>query len=580
MNRGVYRHLFSTYGRRPGVWFGVITWCIRPLLLVTFAALVMGQLAASVAAGDIESAKRYVWYFFLLNVAGSLIGVVGELVAVRAENDQYDELLRAYYHKLVGKDMAFYRDNQTGYLTSLFRQYLDSTMLLVRSFRNEIVRVVITLIAPVAVLMVIEWRLSLAMLGIILIQLIYIIWSSSKAHTYRERSHEIYRKVTGEVADAITNIVAFKSSGMEQENQGKVARLAKEEIETFWLRRKTTTLLDLPRGLITSAGMAIAFLVILSNAATSSEAVGLIVLTLTYLMSITRSMNDLPTIMMHHDDLMTKAYPTLEYLGTKYETINDPAQPRPLRITSGAIHIQKIDFSYPSQSGKKIPVFNKLHIEVKGGEHIGIVGLSGAGKSTLTSLIMRFDDVSGGAITIDGIDIRDVRQSELRRSIAYVPQEPLLFHRTIKENITYFSPTTTDAQIQKAAKAAHAHEFITMLPDGYDTIVGERGIKLSGGQKQRVVIARSILKNAPIMIFDEATSALDSESEKIIQQALPEIMGKHTALVIAHRLSTIAGMDRILVMHAGKVIEEGTHEQLLTLQGRYYSLWQKQVASD
>ncbi len=224
-------------------------------------------------------------------------------------------------------------------------------------------------------------------------------------------------------------------------------------------------------------------------------------------------------------------------------------------------------------------VFTDLNIDIKGGEHVGIVGQSGAGKSTLMSLLMRFDDVSSGSITIDGIDIRDVRQNELRQKIAYVPQEPLLFHRSMRENIAYFKKNASLEEVIVAAQAAHAHEFITQLADGYETMVGERGVKMSGGQKQRIVIARAILKNAPIMIFDEATSALDSESERIIHDAFPQIIGKHTAIIIAHRLSTVARLDRILVLDRGMVVENGTHDELLALRGRYYSMWQKQNGS-
>jgi ATP-binding cassette subfamily B protein len=304
------------------------------------------------------------------------------------------------------------------------------------------------------------------------------------------------------------------------------------------------------------------------------------VLTITYMMNIFQSIATLPDLLTRHDDLITTLYPTLEYTQDIYETIKDPTKPNHLAIKKAAISINDVTFAYPDERGNTLPVFTGLNLHIKGGEQVGVVGLSGAGKSTLASLLMRFDDVTGGRITIDGTDIRAVRQTELRENIAYVPQEPLLFHRTIRENLQYFGKTASEADMVRAAKAAHAHDFINKLPHGYDTLVGERGIKLSGGQKQRVVIARAILKNAPIMLFDEATSALDSESEKIIQQALPKIIGKRTAIVIAHRLSTVAGLDRIIVMHDGAIAEQGTHRQLLDLRGRYYSLWQKQTAPE
>jgi ATP-binding cassette subfamily B protein len=242
--------------------------------------------------------------------------------------------------------------------------------------------------------------------------------------------------------------------------------------------------------------------------------------------------------------------------------------------TKASIEIQDLCFRY---DGDGDYIFKDFNLHIKGGEHVGIVGMSGAGKSTLASLLMRFDDISSGSITVDGVDIRSVTQSSLRQHIAYVPQEPVLFHRTVCENIAYHNPNASQEDIILAAKAAHAHEFITKLPSGYDTVVGERGVKLSGGQKQRVVIARAVLKNAAIILFDEATSALDSESEAIIQQALPNIIGKHTAIIIAHRLSTVARLDRIIVMHNGTIEQQGTHKQLLASKGRYYKLWLRQT---
>lgn len=580
MNREVYKHLLRTYAARPGYWVGFFGEVIRSLLLRVWVAIIMAQIAVQLTEGNIAGAKQSAFYFLIIYAAGSIIGTIGDLVAHRSENKQYRPMSVVYYQKLTGKDMAFYRDNQAGYLTSLLKQYVDSMMLLGRFVRVDMVKMVVSLVIPVIVLLTLHWRLGLVTLGIIVVQMAYVVWSSSKANPYRRLTHELYRKVTGEVSDAITNITAFKSSGAQKQASSRLAELSQQESRAFWLRRRTTILLDLPRDLITALGITTAFLVVLSEASNSSAAVGLIVLTLTYMFQIVRSVSDLPSLMTQHDDLITKAYPTFQYLTQNYERIKDSKRPKKLTIRKGTITVENVSFNYASSAteGELRDIFHNLTLTIDGGERVGIVGLSGAGKSTLANLLMRFDDVTEGAIKIDGIDIRQVRQDELHRNIAYVPQEPLLFHRTIRENIAYFKDRTTDKDIIRAAKAAHAHEFISRLPEGYDSMVGERGVKLSGGQKQRVVIARAILKNAPVMIFDEATSALDTESEKIIQEALPTIIGKHTAIVIAHRLSTVAGLDRIMVMDEGRIVEAGTHHELLKAQGRYYQLWQKQLA--
>lgn len=580
MNKEVYKHLLRTYGRNVGQWVGLLTHIFRILTNRVYIVIAMANITSSIASGDLGGAKKHTLYFLLAYIFASVIGTLGELLSTHTENKQYHKLMMVFYQKLVGKDLAFYRDNQTGYLASIFRQYLDGTMVLLRFLRGEAMGTVLSLVLPPIVLYFASPKVGLAAAGIIFIQLIYVMWSSAKANKYRHLSHEIYRKVTGEVSDEITNIIAFKSGGMVDKARSRMKELSKIENEAYQLRRRTTTLLDFPRNVLTGLGTTtVIYLIITSGSVSDPKSLGLIVLTLTYMFMMVRSVGALPELVTTHDDLITKIAPTLKYFSNDYEDIKDIENPKELVVTSAAISIENVVFSYPSHSkdGSRIPVFSDLNFEIKGGEKVGVVGLSGAGKSTLANLLLRFDEVDSGAIKIDGINIKDVRQDDLRRQIAYVPQEPLLFHRTIRDNIAYFNADADEREIVRAAEAAHAHEFIDKLPDGYDTMVGERGIKLSGGQKQRVVIARAILKKAPIMIFDEATSALDSESEQIIQRALPEIIGKQTALVVAHRLSTIAGLDRIIVMHEGQIVEHGTHDELLAQKGRYYSLWQKQT---
>jgi len=269
-------------------------------------------------------------------------------------------------------------------------------------------------------------------------------------------------------------------------------------------------------------------------------------------------------------------YDGMAMLSTRRDVVDEP-NARELVVSHGAIQFDDVRFHYGRESG----AIESLAIGIKGGEKIGLVGRSGAGKTTLTNLLLRLYDVEAGIISIDGTNIREVKQESLRANIGVVTQDTSLLHRTVYENIAYGRSNATEDEVIAAAKRANAHDFIQSLEDtagrkGYSAHVGERGVKLSGGQRQRLAIARMFLKDAPILVLDEATSALDSEVEAVIQENLSALMKGKTVIAIAHRLSTIAAMDRLIVMDAGAILEEGTHEQLVAGSGLYSQLWERQ----
>ncbi|MET0779797.1 MAG: ABC transporter ATP-binding protein [Candidatus Saccharimonadales bacterium] len=394
---------------------------------------------------------------------------------------------------------------------------------------------------------------------------------------------------TGYLADAITNVMAvkgFAATKAENERFGSVSEKTRQPtVDLMWatLRRQTIF------GSIGTILSAVSLVLAVASVVLFNAEIALVFLILNYTSDILVRLWEFSTqALRDYNRAFGDAQAMSEILAME-PGITDPAKPERLRIKHGAIILKDVSFSH-GDAGSGDALFDKLNLSIAGSEKIGLVGHSGSGKTTLTKLLLRFNDVDGGTITIDGQNIAAITQDDLRRSIAYVPQEPLLFHRTIRENIAYGNPGASNEEVIAAAKKAFAHEFITTLSDGYETMVGERGVKLSGGQRQRIVIARAILKDAPILVLDEATSALDSESEKLIQAALWKLMEnrtaiviahrlstiQRTAIVIAHRLSTIQRMDRIIVLDHGTVAEAGTHQSLLKDKGTYARLWAHQ----
>jgi ATP-binding cassette subfamily B protein len=296
-----------------------------------------------------------------------------------------------------------------------------------------------------------------------------------------------------------------------------------------------------------------------------------IIVTFTYYSNATQIMFRFNQIYRQMESSLTEAAQFTELLLTP-PTVLDPIAPEPVRPAGSDVRFENMSFGH---AGGQL-LFRGLDLVVPSGTRLGLVGRSGGGKTTLTRLLLRMMDIDEGRILIGGQEISKLRQADLRSLIAYVPQEPAMFHRTLRDNIAFARPDATEEQIRRAAQAAHVTEFADVLPDGFDTLVGERGVKLSGGQRQRVALARAILRDAPVLLLDEATSALDSESEILVQQALWDLMDGRTALVVAHRLSTVANMDQLVVLDHGQIIEKGTHEELLHLGRTYARLWQHQ----
>jgi ATP-binding cassette subfamily B protein len=289
----------------------------------------------------------------------------------------------------------------------------------------------------------------------------------------------------------------------------------------------------------------------------------------TYFSSFTQVLWELNDIFRNLESGMSEAAQFTELL-LEAPTVLDPVEPQPLAPKDSSIEFDRVTFVHGRAHEA---LFDRFDLRVAAGEKVGLVGRSGGGKTTVTHLLLRLMDIDGGVIRVGGQDIATLRQADLRSLIAYVPQDPVMFHRTLRDNIAFGRPEATEEEVRAAADAAHATEFIDDLPLGFDTLVGERGVKLSGGQRQRVAIARAILRRSPILLLDEATSALDSESEALIQPALLSLMEDRTAIVIAHRLSTVQRMDRLIVLDEGRVIEEGAHAELVEAGGTYAALW-------
>jgi ATP-binding cassette, subfamily B, bacterial len=569
-----YTHLWETFGRSWSVRFSFLLQILirigRLIILPVALALVITRLSTADYVGAMEAVFLFVVVSLVVGILTPLVKYVGML----GENKIYRELTASYFSKLCMADLEYFNSNLSGYLTTATRQYVDSGVILVRAIRDKYTNTILSIVFPLAVILWIDSKLGLVALVISLLQAIYLIWSSHTIDSYRKTSRELYRINSGRMADRISNIMAVRSASQEEVYVQRVKQGAYDEAEVYTRRQIIQALMIAGREFLTVIFFTL--LLWLTVIQTSSSQIDLVnaVIVITYITTILAGIHSLSENLDEHDDLIDRIIPAFEILERK-NIINDSESPIILDKISGSIKFDRVSFSYQDQGDTL--VLKDFTLEIPNGQKLGVVGLSGAGKSTLTKLLLRLNDVNEGQILLDGIDIRAIKQKDLRRNIAYVPQEPLLFHASIRENLLLSRPNASETELIKALQIAHANNFIAQLPNGIDSIVGERGVKLSGGQKQRIAIARAVLQDSPIMVLDEATSALDSESEQIIKNAFTEILSNKTAIVVAHRLSTLSEMDRIIVIAEGQIVEDGNHATLLARNGLYARLFMRQM---
>ena len=559
--------------RNLAIFFAMLT-----LVVTIFVGpLIIAQLLSIIQHNQLHDSKNLWTLIALYSVSGLWSSVIGWRLVLYLvwtfETAMQRDLYAQCFSKLTNQTLFFHSNKFGGSLVSQTNKLVGA----VESFWDTIIwsvlPLVVSLVGSIIVLSTLLWQYALFLLIFSIVFSIVVYYGSKPMAKLTKKEAKSSNKLNGQLADAISNVLAVKSSGAEATEQKFFAKTV-----SSWRNSS----LDVMRGFLkvstiySSINMvikigAIAFAVYAAQ--NNLVSVASVYLIITYTGSVAHELWNMNGIMRNYNRIIGNANDMVEILQTP-TTLIDKSNSK-LEVTSGEISMDKITFTHDEGQGDTL--FHDFSLDIKPGEKIGLVGASGSGKTTLTKLLLRFADIDSGKITIDGQDISEVTQASLRAKIAYVPQEPLLFHRSVRENIAYGRPDATDAEIEEAAKKAGAYDFIVGLKDGFDTMVGERGIKLSGGQRQRVAIARAILKDAPILVLDEATSALDSESEALIQKSLETLMESRTSIVIAHRLSTIAKLDRIIVLKDGKIVEDGSHDELINKKrGVYAKLWARQ----
>lgn len=554
---------------------GLILIPVQITLLSTVVPLLISKVVDILAQPQsTQSLTPYMIAIITCTLIGATANYIGFGSLFKHMTKSYRSISQLSFRVLSERGETFFANKFTGALTKYAIDYPSAHT----SLESTIVINVIPFFIRIATGLIAIWIGGAPLLSLFL--LIFTVFTVSMSLLNRRKRQKIrderriaQTNMNSHLADFITNnqtVRSFAQWDNERQYNKKLSDswAKKMDLDFLTVNRLTNNIIQ--ASLVMQTIFIFVMIYLVRNGGLS---IGIAIFSTAYIARYGGELLGLGNIMNQVENALSNAAPMTNIIDESTE-VNDIEGAEELTVSKGSIEFDAVKFSYQDNADQII--LSQLSLNIKPGERIGLVGPSGGGKSTVTKLLLRLLDIQSGTISIDGKDISRVTQESLRKNIAYVPQESILFHRSLIENIRYGKPNATKSEVIAAAKKAHAHDFITILPEGYDTMVGERGVKLSGGQRQRVAIARAILKDAPILILDEATSALDSESEKLIQDALKKLMQNKTSVVIAHRLSTVQKLDRIIVLENGVITEEGSHGDLIDTKGTYAKLWSHQ----
>jgi len=524
-------------------------------------------------SANVSNLTHIVFIILAIHLANWIFFQISMIVYNKMESGVMAKLKQKSFDYLMLHSYGFFTNNFTGSLVQRVNRFSRSFERLADSFMFNLLPLLITVIISVTVTWFIAPVVSCVIIAWVLIYSTFNILFSRWKMKYDIAVSLADSHATGVLADNITNQNAITLFNGYEKERISFAEVTNDQAKKTSFSWTLGQYVDMVQVLLIYIVEFLVFYYTIKFWSNGLATIGTFVLIQVYIIGLAQQLWGLNRIVRGIYESLADSKEMVEILLTEHE-IKDISTAKEMNIKNGAIEFKDVVFSF----NQTREVLHKTDLNIKAGEKVALVGPSGAGKTTLIRLIFRLYELASGEILIDGQNIKNVTQESLRKNISLVPQDPVLFHRTLLDNIRYGMHNATDEEVIRAAKLAHCDEFIESLPLKYDTFVGERGIKLSGGERQRVAIARAILKNAPILILDEATSSLDSNSEALIQDALDNLMRDRTSIVIAHRLSTIRKMDRIVVLEKGAVVEEGTHEDLiLKKSGLYKNLWNLQA---